>query len=97
MHQEQAFLRMLEDNPDDLSFRLVFADWLEEQGDPRGELLRLRHTLTHPAEVVGRPELERRLRTLLEQGVQPIGPYWTNSLGTKFVWIPPGTFIRAVH
>ena len=28
-------------NPHDRELRLVFADWLEEQGDPRGELVRI--------------------------------------------------------
>jgi uncharacterized protein (TIGR02996 family) len=36
-----AFLRSIHDAPDDDAPRLVFADWLEERGDPRGEFLRL--------------------------------------------------------
>src|SRR4051812_17541496 len=46
MSQEQAFLAPMLASPDDLELRRVFADWLQEQGDPRGELLRLTHPLT---------------------------------------------------
>lgn len=37
----QAFLRACRARPDDDTPRLVLADWLEEQGDPRGEFLRI--------------------------------------------------------
>jgi uncharacterized protein (TIGR02996 family) len=38
--EEAAFLAAIAENPDDPAYRLVFADWLEERGDPRGEWLR---------------------------------------------------------
>jgi uncharacterized protein (TIGR02996 family) len=38
---EEAFLRAIEENPDDDTTRLVFADWLEERGDWRAEFVRL--------------------------------------------------------
>ena len=41
--QEQSFIEALLDKPNDESLRLVFADWLEEHGDSRGEMLRLTH------------------------------------------------------
>ncbi len=34
---EDDFHRMLDENPDDHHTRMVFADWLEERGDPRAE------------------------------------------------------------
>ena len=68
-------------------------DWLEEQGDPRGELLRLLHTLTQEIHPPNRPRLEARLQELLESGVQPAGPFWTNAIGMKFALIPPGRFL----
>jgi uncharacterized protein (TIGR02996 family) len=79
--------------PDDDAPRLVFADWLEERGDPRGELLRLTHLLTHATDLPGRPAHEARLRTLLAAGVQPVGPRWTNTVGMHFALVPPGTFL----
>jgi uncharacterized protein (TIGR02996 family) len=41
MTQEEAFLEAILAEPRDDVPRLVFADWLEEQGDPRGEWLRV--------------------------------------------------------
>lgn len=46
MHTEDDFQRGLDADPTDWQLRLVFADWLDEQGDPRAagyrELGRLR-------------------------------------------------------
>ena len=93
MHDDQAFLQAMQENPDDTDLRLVFADWLEERGDQRSELIRLLHTLTQSVEVPDRSKLEDRLRSLVSAGVQPVGPFFTNSLGMKFAWIPAGTFM----
>jgi uncharacterized protein (TIGR02996 family) len=93
MNQEDAFLKAMVDEPGDAGQRLVFADWLDERGDPRGELLRLTHTLTRAVDVPGRAELEARLRTLLAAGVRPVGPFVSNAIGMQLAWIPPGTFL----
>jgi uncharacterized protein (TIGR02996 family) len=39
--EEDAFLRAIRQNPDDQLTRLVYADWLDERGDLRGEYIRL--------------------------------------------------------
>jgi uncharacterized protein (TIGR02996 family) len=93
MTDETAFVCALEQSPEDTALRLVFSDWLQERGDPRGEVLQLTHTLTQATDVPHRPELEARLQALLRQGVQPVGPYWTNDVGIRFAWIPAGTFL----
>lgn len=36
-----SFLQQIKGGLQDEELRLIFADWLEEQGDPRGELLRI--------------------------------------------------------
>ncbi len=41
MPAESAFIDAIRDTPDDLTLRLVYADWLDEAGDSRGELIRL--------------------------------------------------------
>src|SRR5262245_33042590 len=41
MPDREAHLQAIFENPTDDGARLVFADWLEEQGDPRGEFIRL--------------------------------------------------------
>jgi uncharacterized protein (TIGR02996 family) len=41
MIEERAFLTAILERPNDDATKLIYADWLEEQGDPRGEYLRL--------------------------------------------------------
>jgi uncharacterized protein (TIGR02996 family) len=43
MNDEAAFLAAIHTAPEDDNLRLVYADWLEERGDLRGEYLRLEH------------------------------------------------------
>lgn len=54
MPDREAFLRTIVEQPEADGPRLVFADWLEEQGDPRGEFIRLQ------IERLGIPSSERR-------------------------------------
>lgn len=42
MSDEAAFLEAIRANPADDTARLVYADWLDERGDPRAEFIRLR-------------------------------------------------------
>jgi uncharacterized protein (TIGR02996 family) len=60
MLHESGFLQALLDDPDDQTSRLIFADWLDEHDDPRGEFLRLQAELA-----VWVPEYARR--TVLQQ------------------------------
>jgi uncharacterized protein (TIGR02996 family) len=46
VNQKEAFLQALRDNPADETTWLVFADWLEERGDPSAERYRQRHFST---------------------------------------------------
>src|SRR5262245_47536147 len=64
MDRTSDFLRAIRDEPDDDGPRLVFADWLEEQGDPRGEFLRAQ---VLRARGVGPDELPRREQMLEER------------------------------
>jgi uncharacterized protein (TIGR02996 family) len=41
LHTHDEFLSAIESQPSDRTLRLVFADWLDEQSDPRGELIRI--------------------------------------------------------
>ena len=97
MTDEQAFLQHILENPADWTARLVFADWLEEHGDPRSELLRLQYTLTQQINPPNRPALEAQQRELLASGVKPVGPFLTlpiaKGIGITFACIPPGTFL----
>ena len=37
---EEAFLHAIDENPRDFDLLLVYADWLEEQGDARADMIR---------------------------------------------------------
>jgi uncharacterized protein (TIGR02996 family) len=41
MSSEESFMKAILEAPDDDALRLVYADWLEERGDPRGEFIRI--------------------------------------------------------
>jgi uncharacterized protein (TIGR02996 family) len=66
MNQEQAFLRAVCDNPHDDAVRLIFADWLDEHGQPeRAEFIRLQIERARVPEWDRRRlECERRCRDL---------------------------------
>ncbi|MEK6234231.1 MAG: TIGR02996 domain-containing protein [Planctomycetales bacterium] len=76
---EQSFLNEIAVNPGDDAPRLIFADWLEERGDLRAELLWLLNDLV---------KKEGRMRELLyEKDIQPVMSTFTNSTCMKFVQI----------
>src|SRR5947208_11915649 len=41
MNHEDGFIQAMLETPDDDTPRLVYADWLEERGDPRSEFIRV--------------------------------------------------------
>ncbi len=68
MPSKEAFLQAVIENPDDDAPRLIYADWLEEQGESqRAELIRTQCELARLAEddEVRRPILQEREWTLL--------------------------------
>ncbi len=60
----EALMTEILQAPDEDGPRLVYADWLEQQGDPRGEFIRLQCLLAAEGE---QPELAARAAALLEQ------------------------------
>src|SRR5205807_960007 len=69
-----------------------------EQGDPRGELLRLSRALrgeplTEAACGPRRLAWEGRLRELLASGMRPCVPVLTNGVGMELALIPAGKFL----
>jgi uncharacterized protein (TIGR02996 family) len=58
--QDDAFIAAVLAAPRDDGVRLVYADWLEEQGDPRSELLRVAVRLEELLEQYPPPEEPRR-------------------------------------
>lgn len=70
MNPEQAFLHAILDAPDDDGPRLMYADWLTERDDPRGEFIRVQCELAKmEPDDDHRPDLQDREHDLLtEQG-----------------------------
>jgi uncharacterized protein (TIGR02996 family) len=69
MSLEEGFLADVIANPDDDTPRLVFTDWLEENGDPvRAEFIRLQCRLAQMSQEHSDYEaLDKRMRELLEE------------------------------
>ena len=53
-----AFLETIRENPDDDGPRLVYADWLEERGDPRSEFIRVQCELSRVEQDGDVPDLQ---------------------------------------
>ncbi|HEV3144436.1 MAG TPA: TIGR02996 domain-containing protein [Gemmataceae bacterium] len=66
----EPFLATILENPDDDAPRLVYADWLEEQGDSRGEFIRVQCELARLEEDDPRAEIlrDRENNLLLAHG-----------------------------
>src|SRR5438093_1094848 len=87
MGDREGFLRAIAEDPEDDAPRLVFADWLEEQGDPRGEFMRLQvHLARLPENDHRRAVLEERERELLDRhAVDWLGPLHEQLRDWRFV------------
>ncbi|MGL6075034.1 MAG: TIGR02996 domain-containing protein [Fimbriiglobus sp.] len=65
MNEDRAFLNAILANPQDRLLRLVYADWLEERGDPRSEYLRVACRLAEISEdCEERQSLQERVASL---------------------------------
>jgi uncharacterized protein (TIGR02996 family) len=56
MADERQFLNAIESQPEDGTVRLAYADWLQERGDPRSEVVRVheesKRSANHMVEVI---------------------------------------------
>lgn len=79
MNEHEPFLEAIRRQPDSQGPRLVYADWLDERGDPRAELIRVQCALERlDVRDPSWERLDRRERLLLGQLG---GPY----LGKVFI------------
>lgn len=68
MGGDAALLAQVLQHPDDDGARLIYADWLDERRDPRGQFIRLQIALARlPAAHPDRPDLVRQERQLTQQ------------------------------
>jgi uncharacterized protein (TIGR02996 family) len=74
MPEATAFYQAIRDNPGDDSARLVFADWLDENGDPgRAEFIRAQVRLDSVRHVIPPPE---ETRLAFHYGLSRAGGVW---------------------
>jgi uncharacterized protein (TIGR02996 family) len=76
--EKDRFIQAILGDPDDMSIRLVYADWLEERGDRRGEFLRLE------AALIGLPREDERwsgMAARLRELRATIDRDWLTALG----------------
>jgi uncharacterized protein (TIGR02996 family) len=99
---DDAFLRAILQDPDDDVPRLVYADWLDERGDPRGEFIRVQCRLaTLGPEDARRPSLVRVERGLLERHrdewlgpLRPLASRWAFRRGfLDLVAVPAAVYL----
>lgn len=79
----------IEANPDDPEPYLVYADWLQSQGDPRGELIAIQHGIFQKPEFRKWQELTRLEAQLLEKHAAALfGPFADQEMqqSVKFTW-----------
>jgi uncharacterized protein (TIGR02996 family) len=97
MTEEKAFLQAILSQPDEDTPRLIFADWLEEQGDPRGELIRLLCALAPLGRWdPQRPALETQAQELLQEHAAAwLGELASVALAWKFERGLPVLTVRA--
>lgn len=62
---DRLFLADITDDPGNNEPRLIYADWLEEQGDPRAEFIRVQCELA-------RKKISKKVRVLLQQREQTL-------------------------
>jgi uncharacterized protein (TIGR02996 family) len=101
MSRLESFLQAIREEPDDDRPRLEFADWLTEQGDPRGQFIRVQCELARVDDQSLRwKELRRLQRELLGRhgdawlGLPPGGLGQPNSVGFDRGLLSPTIFFR---
>ena len=85
-----SFVNDIVSNPHRHETWLIMADWLEDQNDPRAELVRLTWQVQHESNHPDFLARQLRMQELLTAGFRPIRPHWINELGVDFVLITGG-------
>jgi uncharacterized protein (TIGR02996 family) len=101
MNHDEAFLQAIIENPDDDTPRLVYADYLDERGDPRAEFIRVQIALARLSDEYIRlqsglallPDDPRReeLEAMERELLRDYGEKWAQPLRP---WVTGWTFLR---
>src|SRR5262245_48097600 len=85
MTGHDEFLRAILENPADDGPRLVYADWLQEYGDPRGEFIRVQCELAKFPNPPGEANFFRRRERELARGLTDVWPWPFGKLGDPVI------------
>jgi uncharacterized protein (TIGR02996 family) len=84
--EELAFIRQIVERPSEELPRLIYADWLEEQGDPKGEFIRVQCALSRGSDDASwTAALRHRERDLLREHCDQ----WIAEIGPGIQWYEP--------
>lgn len=68
LHDHEPFLQAILDDPDEVAGYAIYADWLVESGDPRGEFSQLQLNLEDPSlALFRRPKVENAAKRLRQK------------------------------
>ncbi len=91
--QYEPFLKSIQEDPDNVAHYEVFSDWLQENGDPRGEMIRVQLQLEDDKVSAGdRKKLKAKEKSLLKSnatqwlgGLAPelVANKWPEALGYR--------------
>jgi uncharacterized protein (TIGR02996 family) len=89
MNTHRQFFELIRQNPEDDTPRLIYADWLDELGDPRGEFIRVQCELAMLSHSDWRWELlKQREEALLKEfhaaWIRPLASLHFNVLDAKY-------------
>ena len=77
---EQQFLAEIKASPRQLDRRMIYADWLEERGDPRAEFIHIWHEMESASLLPWSLTFEKLFRN--RQALrQEIDEYWLKQMG----------------
>ena len=82
-------------DPDDLASHAAYADWLAEQGDPRGEFIQVQLALEDPNKSAAeRKKLQQREKKLLDQHARDwlgdLAPFLLDQQDVHHSWVDAG-------
>jgi len=90
---ELSFVSAILESPDSSEPYLIYADWLEEQGDPRGEFIRVQWELENGSLTASaRQDFKRTESQLLKQHSEE----WLGDLAPLFLKSPDAPRVRGV-
>src|SRR5262245_44027607 len=84
----QGFLQAIIENPEDDDVGLIFADWLDEHNDPRGEFIRIQVECARPV-----VDEARQMRNWSREQ-ELLGAHEEEWMAPLRPWVREGNFLR---